>query len=87
MICCFEGSALQGPFSHLLLIDHNNIFMDYARVNALYNGSLRIKISYFHPEESNSYKWCGTKVAHCKGAAHLHDNRTADQRFLFSLHR
>ena len=34
-------------------------------MNALYNGSLRIKISYFYPEESKVYKWCGTKVAHC----------------------
>ena len=28
--------------------------MDYARMNALYNGSLKIKILYFYPEESNS---------------------------------
>ena len=27
--------------------------MDYARMNALYTGSLRIKISYFYPDKSN----------------------------------
>ena len=48
------GSALQGPFSHLLLILSQYFSMDYARMNALYNGGLRTKISYFYPEESNS---------------------------------
>ena len=35
------------------LFDHNNISMNYAYMNALYTGSLRIKISYFYPEKSN----------------------------------
>ena len=34
--------------------DHNTFSMDYVRMNALYKGSLRMKISYFYPEESNS---------------------------------
>ena len=53
MICCYEGSALQGPFSRSFLFDHNTFYMDYAQRNALYTGSLRIKISYFYPEKSN----------------------------------
>ena len=28
--------------------------MDYARMNALYNYSLRVEILYFYPEESNT---------------------------------
>ena len=39
--------------------------MGYANINALYAGSLRIKISYFFAEQFTSYKWCVTKVAHC----------------------
>ena len=40
--------------------------MNQAHMDALYTGSLRIKISYFYPEKSNTfYKWCETKVAHC----------------------
>ena len=46
--------------------------MNNARMNALYTGSLRIKISYFYPEKSKIYKWCGTKVAHCsEGLGHI----------------
>ena len=55
MICCFEGSALQGPFSHLFSIRSQYFSIDYARMNALYTGSLRIKISYFYPEKSNIF--------------------------------
>ena len=49
----------------LICFDHNNFAMDHAGMNALYNGSLRIKISYSIPRNQTVYKWCGTKVAHC----------------------
>ena len=37
--------------------------MANANIDALYVGSLKIKISYFFSEKF--YKWCVTKVAHC----------------------
>ena len=37
--------------------------MDYANINTLYAGSLRIKISYCL-RNLTFYKWCGTNVAH-----------------------
>ena len=36
-----------------------------ANINALYSGSLRIKILYFISEKLTFYKLCVTKVAHC----------------------
>ena len=44
---CFEGSALENPFSPSFLNDHNEISMANAYINALYVGSLRRKISRF----------------------------------------
>ena len=37
--------------------------MGNANIDALYAGSLRLKISYFFSKKF--YKWCVTKVAHC----------------------
>ena len=45
--------------------DHNQISMANANIDALYNGSFRIKIAYFLSEQFSFYKWCITKVAHC----------------------
>ena len=45
--------------------DHNKIAMAIAKIDALYAGSLRIKIAYFVTELFYIYKWCVTKVAHC----------------------
>ena len=39
--------------------------MPNAIIDALYAGSLRIKISYFFSEKCYIHKWCVTKVAHC----------------------
>ena len=39
--------------------------MANANINALYAGSLRIKIAYFVLEKFLFYKWRVTKVAHC----------------------
>ena len=39
--------------------------MGYANIDALYAGSLRIKISFFFLSNFTFYKWCVTKVAHC----------------------
>ena len=55
---CFEGSALQDPFSHsFLLICFYSVCiqfsMDCASINALYAGSLRIKVLYFFSEKSD----------------------------------
>ena len=36
-----EGSAHHGPFSHWFLFNHNNFSMDYAHMNALYEGLSR----------------------------------------------
>ena len=33
--------------------DHKHFSVDNAHMNALYTGSLRIKLSYFYPEKSN----------------------------------
>ena len=40
--------------------------MAHANIDALYVGSLRIKIIHFFPSNFTFYKWCVTKVAHCK---------------------
>ena len=45
--------------------DHNEISMGNANIDALYAGSLKIKISYLFSELFYIYKWCVTKVAHC----------------------
>ena len=37
-----------------------------ANIDALYAGSLRIKISYLFSEKLTFYKWFVTKVAHCR---------------------
>ena len=39
--------------------------MANANIDALYAGSLRIKIAFFVSEYFSFYKWCVTKVAHC----------------------
>ena len=39
--------------------------MANATIDALYAGSLRLKISYFFLINCTFYKWCVTKVAHC----------------------
>ena len=39
--------------------------MANATIDALYAGSLRLKISYFFFNNFSFYKWCVTKVAHC----------------------
>ena len=39
--------------------------MGNANIEALYAGSLGIKISYFFLRNYTVYKWCVTKVAHC----------------------
>ena len=39
--------------------------MANAYINALYVGSLRIKIHISFPSNFTLYKWCITKVAHC----------------------
>ena len=63
---CFEGSALQDPiFFTGFSSDHNKISMADANIDALYAGSLRIKIACFFPGNFTFYKWCVTKVAHC----------------------
>ena len=42
--------------------------MGNANINALYAGSLRIKISFFFfLSNATFYMWCVTKVAHCIG--------------------
>ena len=57
------------PFKIYFLIcfwsDHRKILMVNANINALFAGSLRIKIWYFISEKSPFYRWCVTKVAHC----------------------
>ena len=45
--------------------DHNTFSMTNVNIDALYAGSLRIKIAYFVSEYFSLYKWCVTKVAHC----------------------
>ena len=42
--------------------------MANANIDALYAGSLRIKNSVFFPGNATFYKWCETKVAHCKSS-------------------
>ena len=42
--------------------------MAIANIDALYDGSLRIKIAHFVSELFYIYKWRVTKVAHCTGA-------------------
>ena len=44
---CFEGSALQDPFSRLFPSDHNKMLIANANIDALYADSLRIKKAYF----------------------------------------
>ena len=39
--------------------------MANAYIDALYAGSLKLKISYFFPSNFTFYKWCVTKVAYC----------------------
>ena len=39
--------------------------MANANINALYAGSLKIKISYIFPKNFTFYKWYVTKLAHC----------------------
>ena len=39
--------------------------MANANIDALYVGSVRIKISHFFARNFTFYKWCLTKVAHC----------------------
>ena len=39
--------------------------MANANIDALYVGSLKIKISHFFLRNFTFYKWCVTKVAHC----------------------
>ena len=39
--------------------------MANANKDALYVGSLKIKMSHLFPRNFTSYKWCVTKVAHC----------------------
>ena len=39
--------------------------MANATIDALYAGSLRLKISYFFLNNFTFYKWYLTKVAHC----------------------
>ena len=62
---CFEGSVLQDQFPTCFSSDHNKISMANTNIDALYAGSLRIKIAYFVSELFSFYKWCLTKVAHC----------------------
>ena len=45
--------------------DHNQILMANANIDALYAGSLRIKIASVLFKYFTFYKWCVTKVAHC----------------------
>ena len=45
--------------------------MAIANTDALYAGSLRIKIAYFVSELFYIYKWCVTKVAHCTVTIYL----------------
>ena len=40
--------------------------MANANIDALYAGSLRLKIAYFVSELFYFYEWCVTKVAHCR---------------------
>ena len=47
---CFEGSALKIHFLLCFLFDYNDISMANANIDALYVGSLRIKISHFFSE-------------------------------------
>ena len=39
--------------------------MANANIDALYVGSLRIKLTNFFPSNFTFDKWCVTKVAHC----------------------
>ena len=39
--------------------------MANANIDALYAGSLRLKVSYLFLNNFTFYKWCVTKVAHC----------------------
>ena len=39
--------------------------MANATIDALYAGSLGLKISYVFLNNFTFYKWCVTKVAHC----------------------
>ena len=43
--------------------------MANATIDALYAGSLRLKIPISFLNNFTFYKWCVTKVAHCKGLA------------------
>ena len=43
--------------------------MAYVNINALCNVSLRLKITYFVSVKFSFYKWCVTKVAHCRFAS------------------
>ena len=40
--------------------------MATANINVLYAGSLRFKIFYSFPSNCTFYKWCVTKVVHCR---------------------
>ena len=44
--------------------------MANATIDALYAGSLRLKIFCFFLDNFAFYKWCVTKVAHCKSVFH-----------------
>ena len=46
--------------------DHNKISMANANIVVLYAGSLRINVAYVFSEKLTFYRWCITKVAHCK---------------------
>ena len=63
---CFEGSAFKIHFLIRFLSYHNEISMGNANINALYTDRLRIKMSDFFLSKFTFYKWCVTKVAHCK---------------------
>ena len=45
--------------------DYYEISMASANIDALYVGSLKIKIYISFPRNFTFYKWCVTKVAHC----------------------
>ena len=66
----WNGVLMVVPFKIHFLIrfwsDYNEISMANANIDALYTGSLRIKISYlFFWVIFTFNKWCVTKVAHC----------------------
>ena len=45
--------------------DCNKTSLAHANIDALYAGSLRLKISFLFPSNFTFYKWCVTKKAHC----------------------